>query len=178
MAKGMKIIAGISLLMTAIFTAIYHISPLGIYLSMAITAGTISYHFCMRLLVGGIFDLALHNQVNPNRKWFQVGKAEKKLYEILKVKKWKNYFPTYDPNVFDKRQHSWGEIAGAMCQAELVHETIAALSFLPILASAWFGAGTVFAVTSLCAALFDLTFVMIQRYNRPRVLKILNMERA
>lgn len=66
----MKIIAGISLLMTAIFTAIYHISPLGIFLSMAITAGTISYHFCMRLLVGGIFDLALHNQVDPTRKWF------------------------------------------------------------------------------------------------------------
>lgn len=178
MAKGMKIIAGISLLMTAIFTAIYHISPLGIFLSMAITAGTISYHFCMRLLVGGIFDLALHNRIDPNQKWFQVGKTEQKLYEALKVKNWKNHFPTYDPDAFDKRQHTWGEIAGAMCQAELVHETIAALSFLPILSSVWFGTEGVFLVTSLCAALFDLTFVMIQRYNRPRVLKILNMERA
>ena len=115
---------------------------------------------------GGIFDRLLRNRVDPNRKWFQVGKVEQKLYEILKVKKWKSYLPTYDPDAFDKRQRTWGEIAGAMCQAELIHETIAALSFLPILASIWFG-----------APLFDLTFVMIQRYNRPRVLKILNMER-
>ena len=171
----MKIIAGAAVVLTAIFTAIYHINPLGIFLTIAITAGTISYHFCMRLLVGGIFDLVLHNRVNPNKKWFRVGKTEQKLYEVLKVKKWKNHLPTYDPDAFDKRQHTWGEIAGAMCQAELVHETIAVLSFLPILASVWFGTEAVFAATSLCAALFDLSFVMIQRYNRPRVLKIAKM---
>lgn len=166
MAKGMKTIAGIALVITGILTAIYHIRPFAIFLTMAITAGTTAYHFCMRLLVGGIFDRVLNNRVDPNRKWFQVGKVEQKLYEILKVKRWKSYLPTYDPDAFDKRQRTWGEIAGAMCQAELIHETIAALSFLPILASIWFG-----------APLFDLTFVMIQRYNRPRVLKILNMER-
>ena len=38
---------------------------------------------------GGIFDRLLRNRVDPNRKWFQVGKVEQKLYEILKVKKWK-----------------------------------------------------------------------------------------
>ena len=31
----------------------------------------------------------------------------------------------------------------------------------------------VFIITSVLAALFDLTFVMIQRYNRPRILKLI-----
>ena len=94
------------------------------------------------------------------------------------MKKWKKYFPTYDPNVFDKKQHSWDEIAAATCQSELVHETIVVLSFLPIVFSVWFGATLVFTLTSIFSALFDLTFVMIQRYNRPRVLKVLNHTRV
>ena len=64
--------------------------------------------------------------------------------------------------------HTWDEIAQAMCQAELVHETIVVLSFLPVAASVWFGAAAVFLVTSLAAAAFDLMFVMMQRYNRGR----------
>jgi hypothetical protein len=81
--------------------------------------------------------------------------------------------PTYDPAAFDIKQHAWDEIAGAMCQAELVHETIAVFSFLPMIASKWFGATLVFALTSVVTALFDLSFAMMQRYNRPRVLKLI-----
>ena len=174
MAKGMKIIACVSVLLTAVLTIVYKIKPFGFVLSGAITAGTVSYHFLMRLLVGGILNLALKNNVDYNKKWFKVCKAEQKLYTALRVKSWKKFFPTYDKTVFDKTKHSWGEIAGAMCQSELVHEIIIVLSFLPIFASRWFGATLVFVLTSVFAALFDLTFVMIQRYNRPRVMKILN----
>ena len=127
----------------------------------------------MRLLVGKMFDLLLNNKVDYKKKWFKVGEKERKLYDFLRVKKWKKYFPTYDPDSFDKRQHSWNEIIMAMCQAELVHETIVILSCVPIIFSVWFGATPAFVITSVFAAMFDLTFVMIQRYNRPRVLKIL-----
>lgn len=176
MAKGMKTVAWLSILITVIFAIIYQISPLEIFLSVAITAGTVSYHFCMRLFIGELFNLLLKNQVDFNRKWFRVGNAEQKLYKLLKVKKWKKFLPTYDPNSFDKSRHSWGEIAGAMCQSELVHETIIILSFLPILFSLWFGATLVFVLTSIFSALFDLMFVIIQRYNRPRVLKLANTD--
>lgn len=173
MAKGMKIVAWISILLTAIFVIIYRLKPLGIFLTIAITMGTVAYHFWMRLLVGGLYNLILNNKVDYNRAWFRVGMVEQRLYKALKVKQWKKFLPTYDPNIFDKGQHSWSEIAGAMCQSELVHETIVLLSFLPISFSFWFGSALVFALTSLLSALFDLMFVIIQRYNRPRVLKII-----
>ena len=128
----------------------------------------------MRLLVGGFFHAVLKNKVDYHKKWFRVGKREHRLYRLLKVKKWKKFIPTYDPEAFDSGLHSWEEIAGAMCQSEWVHETIAVLSFLPILASFWFGATRVFLGTSLFAAAVDVTFVILQRYNRPRVLKMIN----
>ena len=174
MAKAMKRIAWISVVATAMFILAYQIKALDIFFTLAVTAGTIAYHFWMRLLVGGIFDLLLHNQVNHDQKWFRVGRTEQKLYRILKVHKWKKYVPTYDPDAFDKTQHTWQEIASAMCQSELVHETIVPLSFVPILFSVWFGATPVFILTSILSALFDLIFVMLQRYNRPRVLKLCN----
>lgn len=59
-----------------------------------------------------------------------------------------------------------------MCQAELVHETNMALSFLPLIAVRWFGAFYVFLITSVCGALFDSVFVVMQRYNRTRVVRM------
>lgn len=74
--------------------------------------------------------------------------------------------------MFSIQNHSWDEIAQAMCQAELVHETNMVLSFLPMIAVKWFGSFGVFLITSVCGAAFDLVFVIIQRYNRPRVVKL------
>ena len=81
--------------------------------------------------------------------------------------------PTYDPSLFDQTQKSWDEIAQASCQAELVHETIILLSFVPIVFSIWFGALAVFVITSVLAALFDTVFVIMQRYNRPRIIRLI-----
>ena len=86
--------------------------------------------------------------------------------------------PTYDPKVFDSKLHTWDEIAQAMCQAELVHEVIVLLSFLPLFAAIPFGAFPVFLITSLISALYDLSFVIMQRYNRPRVVRIFEKRRS
>jgi len=61
-----------------------------------------------------------------------------------------------------------------MCQSELVHETIVMLSFLPILASTWFGSIGVFIITSMLGAFIDMIFVIMQRYNRPRIIEIVD----
>jgi len=91
LAKGMKTVAWLSIVVTAVFFIVYKIKPLGIFLTVVITAGTVSYHFWMRLFVGGVLNLLLDNKVDYNKKWFRVGKTEQKLYKILKVKKWKKY---------------------------------------------------------------------------------------
>ena len=147
-------------------------------LSLAITFGTVSYHLVMRLLVGGAFQAVMQNRADLRKRWYRVGRREMAVYEALKVKRWKRRMPTYDNALFDPRLHTWDEVAQAMCQAELVHETIALLSFLPIAAGLRFGAYPVFIVTSVLSAGYDLLFVMMQRYNRQRIMVLRERKRT
>ena len=174
MAKIVKGIAAFSLAATVILAISYKVTSSGILLPLAITSGTIAYHFVMRLMVGLAFHATMRNKADYRKRWYQISKREMAVYEKLKVKKWKRRMPTYDPTLFDPRLHTWEEIVQAMCQAELVHETIAVLSFLPILAGIWFGEYSVFIVTSVLSAACDMVFVIMQRYNRQRVTKLLN----
>ena len=172
MAKGMKWMTAASFLLTAVFTGICFCGYRWA-MSWAITFGTFFYHLAMRLLVGHIINAVMKNRADYTKRRYQLWGFEVKFYKKLKVKQWKGNFPTYDPTLFDPKLHSWDEIVQAMCQAELVHEVIVILSFLPLFAAIPFGSFYVFFITSLLAALFDLCFVVIQRYNRPRVLKLL-----
>lgn len=173
MAKKMKLLALITTAITIFCIALYRNNGNEVLLTWAIIFGTTSYHLIMRLLVGFSINLLLDNQVDYRKRWFQVSDAEKKFYRKIKVKKWKGRMPTYDMSCFDNRLHTWDEIAQAMCQAELVHEVIIILSFLPILAAIPFGALFVFVFTSILSAGYDAMFVMMQRYNRPRIVKMI-----
>ena len=143
----------------------------GFLLSFTITMGVFAYHFVMRLLVGLFVDKIFNNNISYNKKWFKTCRFEEKIDRFLKVKRWKKYIPSYNPATFSLK-NTYSQIASATCQAELVHEIIIVLSFVPILLSIWFGTTAVFVITSVLAALIDLIFVILQRYNRPRILKI------
>jgi hypothetical protein len=69
------------------------------------------------------------------------------------------------------------EIIGATCQAEIVHETIMVFSLLPIILIPYLGAAVAFIITSVLSVLIDFAFVMLQRYNRPRLVQIKNRRR-
>lgn len=58
---------------------------------------------------------------------------------MLRVKKWKDKMPTFVPEMLDLKAHTWGEIAGAMCQSEVVHSIIVVLCFVPVLATLIWG---------------------------------------
>ena len=173
MAKTMKVTALLSVVVTILMTILYKQFTSAFCLTLAITFGTISYHFVMRLLVGKIVDQVMDNKADYNKKWYQLHSFEKPLYDILKVKRWKGKMPAYAPQLFDTKEHSLDEIVQAMCQAEIVHEIIVPLSFLPLLTVPLFGSFGVFLITSILAAAFDLMFVIMQRYNRPRIIRIL-----
>ena len=177
MAKVMKFSAVASLLLTVLFSCA---CSWGFRwaIPFAITFGTCFYHFAMRLLVGHILNQTMANHANYRKAWYQPRPFESKLYRFLKVKTWKGTMPTYDPSSFDPKLHSWDQIAQATCQAELVHEVIAVLSFLPLAFSPLFGAFGVFLITSVLSAIFDLAFAIMQRYNRPRILQIINKKRT
>ena len=177
MYKFFKIILRILILSTAVFLILsYNFG--GIWVSMAITSATFLYHFGMRKLVGDTVNHIMHNHANYNSIWFRQKSWETKIYNLLHVKKWKDKMPTYDPTSFDSRKHSWDEIAQTMCQSEVVHEINILLSFLPIITSHFLGALPVFILTSFIAATFDLSFVIIQRYNRPRIIKIVEKQKS
>ena len=172
MAKTMKLTALLSAVLTVIFAVIYRLNGRGIFLPIAITCGAVAYHFIMRLAVGHTVNAIMHNRADYTKRWFRLHGFEEGLYRRLGVKNWKEKLPAYDPSLFSVKEHGFEEIAQATCQAEIVHEVIAVLSFLPIAAAARFGEFAVFLVTSVAAACFDLLFVMIQRYNRPRLTRI------
>lgn len=178
MAKaGMRRITVFCFAATVITGVLCHCFDRDIYLTLAITFGTTAYHLGMRLSVGWLYNMIMKNRADYTKKWFQIYSWENRLYQLLKVKKWKNKLPAYNPELFSIKEHTWHEIAQAMCQAELVHETNMALSFLPLIAVRWFGAFPVFLITSVCGALFDFVFVIMQRYNRTRVVRMALKER-
>ena len=48
---------------------------------------------------------------------------------------------------------------------------------LPIAAGVRFGAYPVFIITSVLAAACDMAFVVMQRYNRPRLIKLMELQK-
>lgn len=172
MPKIMKSITILSLAIMIVTSIFFHCFNNDIFLTLAITFGTIFYHLGIRLLIGFLYNVRMKNQADYTKKWYQIHTWENKLYKLLNVKSWKNKMPTYNPQSFSNKKHTWNEIAQAMCQSELVHETNVIFSFVPIIATKWFGSFYVFFITSICGAIFDLIFVIMQRYNRPRVIKI------
>lgn len=176
-----KIIANITIIsfvFTLLFAALYSHTENGVSLALAITAGTTLYHFAMRLAVGFFYDKLMNNKADLGKWWYQPKGFEKRIYSWLNVKNWKSIMPSYEPELFNPQKHTWNEIAQAMCQAELVHETIILFSFVPVYATRFFGELPVFLITSLLAAAFDMIFVIMQRYNRPRVIKLVAREKA
>lgn len=158
---------------TIIFAILYKNSSIDVFFTLSITFGTISYHFLMRLTVGYIIDGIFHNKFDYNKPCFREKKFEKPLYKILKVKKWKEKMPTFSPETFDLKNHSLEEMASAMCQAEIVHFIIIILSFVPMFTIFIWGGFWPFFITSVLSAILDSLFLIIQRYNRPRILKMI-----
>ena len=174
----MKSAAIVTFLITVLLSVLYCVYPYGWLLSCAISFGTTAYHFCMRLLVGYSVLKITRYSFNHRNRWFSPKKWEANLYRFLRVKQWKHSMPTYDPSAFSIKEHTPEQVIRNMCGAEIVHEIIILFSFIPISFSLLFGEFPVFLITSFLAALYDSIFVIMQRYNRPRLVRILNKQEA
>ena len=140
---------------------------------ITITIGVALYHFVMRLVVGTVVNLIMKNKANHNSVWFREKRFEKKLYNLLRVRKWKKYIPTYSSDTFDTNKKTVKEIVGATCQSEIVHEIIMVLSLLPIAVIPFLGGAAAIFITSFFSMLIDFVFVILQRYNRPKLLRVM-----
>lgn len=174
--KVMKYTAAVTFSATAVLALLYHFTPKGWILSAAISTGTTFYHFAMRLLVGTLVPHCIRHPMNHS--WFQQKSFEARLYEVLKVKHWKDRMPTYDPASFSLRENTLERIVYNSYVSEAVHEVIILFSFVPLSFALCWGVFPVFLITSFLAALFDGCFVIMQRYNRPRLIRILTKKEA
>ena len=135
MPKVMKMITAIGILVTLVTMIIYQNNNSSIFLTLA--------------LIGWLVMILMKNKADYTKQWYQLHSWEKAFYKKIKIKRWKNKMPTYRPQDFSPKEHSWHEIAQTMCQSEVGHELIIGFSFLPIIASKWFGAFGVFVITSV-----------------------------
>ncbi|MGN1105840.1 MAG: hypothetical protein ACI4RH_04250 [Huintestinicola sp.] len=142
-----------------------------VFFVLFVTMLTIFYHFAMRLAVGEVITLLYaKREFKYDAGWYRLSCFEKAFYRKINLKKAKKNALTAKPWQFDINERTYDELLHNMTQAEVVHEIIMVLSFVPVLFSIRFGAVWVFVITSVFACIIDMYFVMIQRYNRPRVL--------
>lgn len=172
----MKFTAAITLVLTGILALLYRYFQADWILSAAISTGTTFYHFAMRLTVGAIVPRCIRRPMK--HPWFHQKPFEPKLYDRLRVKHWKDRMPTYDPASFSLRENTLEQIVDNCCVSEAVHEVIILFSFVPLFFALWWGAFPVFLITSILSALFDGCFAVMQRYNRPRLIRILAKKEA
>ena len=96
MAKIMKSIFGIALLMTVGCCVIYRVKSDNIFFILVVTFGTTAYHFGMRLLVGTVFDCIMKNRADYTKRWYHVNDLE------MKLSKLKTQWEMEKNNIFDE----------------------------------------------------------------------------
>ena len=173
MKNKMILITVFLLIAFAILLPVFVVTKNAIVEAITITVGVTLYHFAMRLAVGTVVNFIMKNKANYKNVWFREKGFERKLYKLIHVRKWKKHIPTYDPDTFDASQKTVKELVGATCQAEIVHEVIMVFSLLPIASIPFLGGAAAMIVTSVLAMLFDSLFVILQRYNRPKPVKVM-----
>lgn len=141
-----------------------------IILWIGITTFTIMYHLWARIIMGNVTKLF---KINAKQNWFKERNFEKNIYKFLRVKKWKSKALTYNPELFSLSNNSLEAIANTMSKAETDHWINEIISLSTLFFSVLWGEFWIFLITAIVAMAFDGQFIVIQRYNRPRVLKII-----
>lgn len=170
----MYIVIALTLIVASVcFIAYYsNITNSAVVLWVGVTAFTIMYHLWLRIIMGNVSKL-FKRKINYKSWWFKERKVEKKIYKLLQVKKWKGKALTYNPELFSLKDYSLEEIANTMSKAEVDHWINEVISLTTLLFAYVWGKLWIFTITAVLAMLFDAQFIIIQRYNRPRIVKII-----
>lgn len=144
-----------------------------VFFIFALSFGVLFYHISMRLAVAHF----VKHRYNFRNAWFSEKPFEKPLYKKLCVRRWKKYLPSGNPASYSLENKTLFEIVQTMCRNEVIHEISAVLSLLPVLLGVWYGAWGVWIATSVFGSFCDLPFVCMQRYNRPRLVRLMEREK-
>lgn len=176
MRKRFYLILWVCTALTAVLAILYTYLENSILQTLLITVGTTAYHFWMRLAIGYAVERFFPTSVDPNGFWFRERCWEKRCYKRLRVRKWAKRVPTFKPEQFDVRTRTTEELIWQTCLSETVHTWIVFGGFSTLLFCFFFddplGNLAPFLITAILAGAFDLQFVILQRYNRPKLLRL------
>lgn len=175
MKRFMYIAASVSLVLMFVFYILMGELNSNLFMTLGITAMTTCYHFTIRLVIGSIISRIKAKDFKPDSWRFRERKFERKLYKALRVKKWKKHVPTYEKRLFSMKENTLDGLVRETCRAETVHMLDIAASLASITFAFVFGSLPAFIITGVLGALVDLVFVVVQRYNRPRLKKCAEM---
>ena len=148
------------------------------YVALFITSLMFVYHCDIRIFIGYIANI-FKNKININNKCFNISKREYDILEKLKIKKWKDKYFTLYKNQFtitkiDKIKIE--EVIKNNINAEIVHKLCIIFGLLAIAIGSMISIDEIliYTLTSIFTCLcLDLPPILIQRYNRYRLQKIL-----
>ena len=176
-AKFMYSVIGVCLITCIICFTLYYgnFYKNGKVLWTGVVTFTIMYHFWVRIILGNVSKL-FKKKINYKQKWFQELKFEKLLYKLLHVKEWKDKAFTYNPRDFSLKDRSLEDILNTTAKSEVDHWINEAISVSTMFFGLIWGKPWLFIISALCAMIFDSQFIIIQRYNRPRLAKVVQRE--
>lgn len=138
-----------------------------------VVAFMIIYHFGLRLLFGVITSKFPPDYHHP---WYKQRRFEKKLYKFLRVRRWKDKVLTFEPDKYDFQKRTLEQLAATMAKSELDHLFNELISVLSIFFGFIWGCFPAFIISAVTAMLFDAQFIVVQRYNRPIVIKLMKLK--
>lgn len=178
--SGPAILIDWLILITAIITAacfaLYYGNLLshGAVLWTGIVAFVIFYQLFLRIFLG---KLTPHFGIRYTHPWFRERRFEAGLYRLLRVRKWKEKVLTYDPAAFSVKDNSLESIANTMSKAETDHWINELISLSTLLFPLLWGQFWIFLAVCVAVMLFDAQFIVVQRYNRPVVVRVMEKRR-
>lgn len=149
------------------------------YSALFITALMFAYHIDVRLIIGFSISKFVKPKINVHKKCFAITENEYRRLEKFGVKNWKDKFLTVFKHQFViqdiKNKQNIEYVLRNNISAEIIHWVCFFVGLLAILIgcllsiSEWY----IYVITAILASLLaDVPPILIQRYNRYRVLKI------
>ncbi len=142
---------------------------------IGIVAFMILYHFGGRIFMG---EVTKRFTFDYNHPFFAQKGFEKRLYKMLNVRSWKDKVLTFDPASYDFKNRTLDQLAHTMCKSETDHWINEIISVVSIFFGFIWGCFPAFYITAFLAMLFDAQFIVVQRYNRPIVLRLIQKRKA
>ncbi|MBE6677829.1 MAG: hypothetical protein E7597_03440 [Ruminococcaceae bacterium] len=138
---------------------------------IGVVSFTVLYHFGLRIFMG---EVTKRFDFDYNHPWFKERTFEKKLYKWLRVRKWKDKVLTFDTEAYNFKNRSLDQLATTMTKSETDHWINEIISVTSIFLALVFGYWQAFIVSAVVAMIFDAQFIVVQRYNRPIVLRLMD----